>query len=203
MGEVFGSRLHLKASQGILEVMQHSETSMQSFVVPCLWCEALSVCGDSRKGEFPHCEPAGQVSTLLSLQVPAWRRRSRAWTRGSRQGLQSWTWFNTHERGWSFSWASQPGSPCPHRAMLRPSTAPYPNWTSTPACWTDQRLTSHLHHILEWSTGFARHTQVGTPSWTNAVFLLLSQTLSFQFFVFLNISFLWLFLCLLDLLTLK
>lgn len=81
MGEVFGSRLHLKASQGILEVMQHSETSMRSFVVPCQLVMKLLLFVVTEEGRIPHCEPAGQVSILLSLQVPAWKRRSRTWTR--------------------------------------------------------------------------------------------------------------------------
>lgn len=36
MGKVFGSRLHLKASQGILEVRQHSETSVVIICSPVL-----------------------------------------------------------------------------------------------------------------------------------------------------------------------
>lgn len=36
MGKVFGPRLYLKASQGILEVMQHSETSIAIICSPML-----------------------------------------------------------------------------------------------------------------------------------------------------------------------
>lgn len=102
MGEVFGSRLHPKASLGILEVMHHSETGTVIVWSPELIMRSSScLCCDSRSGEFPLWEPAGQVSTLLSLQALA--QRSRACTKGSLQGLGGWTQSNTHEKGQPFS----------------------------------------------------------------------------------------------------
>jgi hypothetical protein len=72
MGKVFGSRIHPKASQGILEVMQHSETSIAIICSPALVMRSsCCLCGDSRRGEFPLCKPAGQVSALFSLQAQA------------------------------------------------------------------------------------------------------------------------------------
>lgn len=72
-------------------------------VVPCLLREAPPVCGDSGRAEFPLLEPAGPVLTLFSPQALAQGSRSRAWTRGSLQGVGGWTQLNTHEERWSFS----------------------------------------------------------------------------------------------------